>query len=195
MIQELADHIWDNSRFHEAAARTQRTWLARELGKPIDDEVAAEDAVKLMEAAAVLACSSDAEHRRQAYRAATMTYEILGSSSRPMQQALRVVLNRLGNFPAIETRVDVRDSASDLPFDLLVEELAFSDKHRVLLRERPVSSPDFNINCGKSSVTGKALPWLLRLLPASRLSSKVISLASSLEAMTIASSTLSQLAR
>lgn len=137
-MQELADHIWKNAGFHEAAALTHRTWLARELGRPLDEEVTAEVAAKLMQASAVLACSADAEHRRQAYRSATTAYEVVGSQTFPMQQALRVVLSRLGNFPALETREDVDDAGDDLPLDLVVEELALSDQRRVVLRERSV---------------------------------------------------------
>lgn len=137
-MQELADHIWSNSRFHDVAAQAHRTWLARELGKPIVEEVTADDAVRLMQAAAVLACSTNSEHRRQAYRSATMAYEVVGAETLPMQQALRVVLSRLGNFPALETRDDVGRAGKDLPLDLILEELTLSDERRVLLRERPV---------------------------------------------------------
>jgi len=137
-MQELADHIWANRRFHAVAAFAHRTWLARELGKPLAEEITADDAVKLIQAAAVLACSTNPEHRRQAYRSATMAYEIVGTETLPMQQALRVVLSRLGNFPALETREDVHHASRDLPLDLVIEELTLSDERRVLLRERPV---------------------------------------------------------
>lgn len=137
-MQELADHIWANTRFHDAAAHAHRTWLAREIRKPLDLEVTAEDAVRLMQAAAVLACSDNADHRRQAYRTATMTYEVIGAEKLPMQQALRVVLSRLGNFPALETRDDVGRAGKDLPLDLVFEELSLSAKREVHLRERPV---------------------------------------------------------
>lgn len=137
-MQELADHIWRNEAFHSAAALAHRTWLARELGRPLEQEIDRDDAVRLMRAAAVLACSSDPEHRRQAYRSATTAYEVVGSEVLPMQQALRVVLSRLGNFPALGTRGDVRDAGGDLPLDLVVEELGLADQRRVTLREEPV---------------------------------------------------------
>lgn len=137
-MQELANHIWNNTRFHDVVALAHRTWLARELGRPLAQEVTSDDAAKLMQAAAVLACSTNPEHRRQAYRSATMAYEIVGAETLPMQQALRVVLSRLGNFPALETREDVGAAGKDLPLDLMLEELALSDERRVLLRERPV---------------------------------------------------------
>lgn len=142
-MQELADQIWGNSRFHDAAALAHRTWLARELGRPLDPEVTMEEAVRLMQASAILACSTDPVHRRQAYRSATMTYEVVGAKTLPMQQALRVVLARLGNFPALETREDVGRAAADLPLDLAIEEMALSDRRRVLLRDRPALLTSF----------------------------------------------------
>lgn len=142
-MQELADQIWSNSRFHDAAALTHRTWLARELGRPLEREVTLEEAVRLMQASAILACSTDPVHRRQAYRSATMTYEVVGAKTLPMQQALRVVLARLGNFPALETREDVGRAAADLPLDLAIEEMALSDQRRVLIRDRPALLTSF----------------------------------------------------
>lgn len=137
-MQELADHIWRNKAFHVAAALSHRTWLARELGQPLAEELSQEDAVRLMRAAAVLACSSNPKHRRQAYQSATTAYEVVGSETLPMQQALRVVLSRLGNFPALGTRRDVRDAGGDLPLELVIEELGLADQRRVTLREEPV---------------------------------------------------------
>ncbi len=142
-MQELADQIWGNSRFHDAAALTHRTWLARELGRPLEPEVTVEEAVRLMQASAILACSTDPVHRSQAYRSATMAYEVVGAKTLPMQQALRVVLARLGNFPALETREDVGRAAADLPLDLAIEEMALSDRRRVLLRDRPALLTSF----------------------------------------------------
>ncbi len=137
-MQELADHIWANSRFHDAAAHAHRTWLARELRKPLESEVTTEDAVRLMQAAAVLACSDNAAHRQQAYRIATMAYEVIGTETLPMQQALRVVLSRLGNFPALQTRDDVGHAGKDLPLEFVLEELSLSAEREVHLLERPV---------------------------------------------------------
>lgn len=156
-MQELADHIWSNTRFHDAAALAHRTWLARELGQPLAEEVTADDAVRLMQAAAVLACSSNPEHRRQAYRSATMAYEVVGAKTLPMQQALRVVLSRLGNFPALETREDVDSADKDLPLDFVLEELTLSDERRVLLRERPVLLTGFQLEMWRKLAEGRSL--------------------------------------
>jgi len=156
-MQELADQIWANIRFHEAAALAHRTWLARELRKPLDLEVSSEDAVKLMQAAAVLACSDDAEHRRQAYRTATMTYEVIGAQELPMQQALRVILSRLGNFPALGTRDDVHRAGGDLPLDLVFEEMSLAAEREVFLRDSPVLLTGFQHDLWTKLGEGKSL--------------------------------------
>ncbi|MFT9025341.1 DEAD/DEAH box helicase [Acetobacter indonesiensis] len=156
-MQELADQIWGNSRFHDAAALAHRTWLARELGRPLDPEVTLEEAVRLMQASAILACSTDPVHRRQAYRSATMTYEVVGAKTLPMQQALRVVLARLGNFPALETRADVGSAAEDLPLDLAIEEMALSERCRVLLRDRPALLTSFQYDLWSKLGEGRSV--------------------------------------
>lgn len=156
-MQELAEYIWSNTRFHDVAALAHRTWLARELGKPLVEEVTADDAIRLMQAAAVLACSTNPEHRRQAYRSATMAYEVVGAETLPMQQALRVVLSRLGNFPALETREDVGHAGKDLPLSLVLEELILSDERRVLLRERPVLLTGFQHKLWSKLGEGRSL--------------------------------------
>jgi hypothetical protein len=156
-MQELADHIWSNKLFHNVAALTHRTWLARELGRPLAEEVSSEDAVKLMQAAAVLACSNDPEHRRQAYRSATAAYEVVGCRAVPMHQALRVVLTRLGNFPALGTREDVGSAGKNLPLDLVVEELGLADQRRVILREQPVLLTEFQHKLWNKLGKGRSL--------------------------------------
>lgn len=156
-MQELADHIWENGRFHEVASQAHRTWLARELGQPPDKDFSQENMVKLMQAAAILACSTDPKHRRQAYRSATTAYEMVGCASLPMQQALRVVLSRLGNFPALETREDVGNSAGDLPLDLVVEEIGHADQRRVMLREKAVLLTSFQHELWNRLGTGQSL--------------------------------------
>ncbi|MDK1492958.1 DEAD/DEAH box helicase [Sinorhizobium sp. 7-81] len=137
-MQELADRVWANPRFREAAARIQRSWISRELGStPSDSPGNPEDAARIMQAAAVLACSATPEHRRLAYRAATAAYELVGTDILPLEQALRVVLGRLGNFPAFQTRADVDRALADMPPLLVAEELALSDDRRVMLRDKP----------------------------------------------------------
>lgn len=137
MIQELSEKVWGNPRFHEAAQRIELAWLTRELGVEASTPENLSDATRLMRAAAILACSETGTHRRAAFRVATCAYELFGAQTVPLDQALRVVLTRLGNFPSIGTREDVQSSQASLPLSLASEELASADHREVMINGRP----------------------------------------------------------
>src|SRR4051794_37130348 len=109
-MQELSEKVWSNPRFHEAFKRIELAWLVKELGVEADTAPQLSEAAKLMQAAAILACSESQTHRLAAFRAATCAYEYFGATALPFDQALRVVLARLGNYPSITTREDVEHS-------------------------------------------------------------------------------------
>lgn len=138
MIQELADKVWENPRFHDAARRIEMAWLSKEIGGIDAAHTDPTDAARLMRSAAILACSETMEHRRTAFRVATCAYDLLGADQLPLDQALRVVLTRLGNFPSIGTRDDVASARADLPITLAAEEIAFSDEHEVTINGQKV---------------------------------------------------------
>ena len=143
MIQDLADKVWSNPLLHPLARRLQRAWIAFEIGAPQTDAPAPDDVVRLVEAAAILACSERTPHRRMAHRVATSALELHGTTSLPLDQAVRVVLARLGNFPAFATRPSVRDAQPLLPFGMLAEEIAAADRRTVALGDRKVVLTDF----------------------------------------------------
>ncbi len=143
MIQELSDKVWGNSRFHEAAQRIEIAWLTREIGGVVDVPPDITDATKLMRSAAILACSATADHRRAAFRVATCAYELFGADKFPMDQALRVVLTRLGNFPSIGTRANVDLAHVSLPLVLAVEEISSAEAHEVTINGNTVLLTDF----------------------------------------------------
>ena len=126
MIQDLSDKVWHNPRFQEASNRMELAWLAKEVGGDVGEAIVADDAARLVSAAAILACSKEESHRRAAYRIATYVYEFFGTEVLPFNQALRVVLARLGNFPAFSTRADVSEALEYLPLMLATEDLAFA---------------------------------------------------------------------
>lgn len=130
-MQELPDKVWSNDKFHEAASRVEKAWLIGEVGATKLEIIEEDVASKLMRASAILACSTVAEHRQKAFRVATCVYELFGSKTLPLEQALRVVLSRLGNFPSIGTRKDVDAAISYMPLSLVTEELANADKRSV----------------------------------------------------------------
>lgn len=126
---ELIEKVWSNANFHEASRRIELAWLRKELGAK-EIIVTAEEASKLVRAAAILACSSDQRHRKAAFRVATCTYELFGASTLPLDQALRVVLARLGNFPSFSTRSEVAHAQASLPLTLAAEEIASARRAR-----------------------------------------------------------------
>lgn len=143
MIQELADKIWGNPGFHDAADRIELAWLTKEIGGIDDRHADIADATRLVRSAAVLACSEEADHRRAAFRVATCAYDLFGTGQVPLDQALRVVLTRLGNFPSIGTRADVSSARASLPLMLAAEEIASADAHEVTINGQTVLLTDF----------------------------------------------------
>ncbi|OMG60077.1 DEAD/DEAH box helicase [Brevundimonas sp. ZS04] len=143
MIQELATKVWSNPKFHDAAHRMELASLTREIGGMEPRSVELSEATRLMRSAAILACSDVADHRRAAFRAATSTYELFGAEHAPLDQALRVVLMRLGNFPSIGTRAEVEAARASLPFALAAEEMAAAEDHEVVINGQSVLLTDF----------------------------------------------------
>lgn len=143
MMQELADKVWGNPGFHDAAHRIELAWLTKEIGGVDDGPADITDATRLMRSAAILACSETADHRRAAFRVATCAYDLFGTEQVPLDQALRVVLMRLGNFPSIGTRADVESAQPSLPFALVAEEIASADAHEVTINGHTVLLTDF----------------------------------------------------
>lgn len=133
MIQELAEKVWNNHDFRDAAYELELLWLKHEVGVDLEKEQVAALVTQLMSAAAILACSRILEHRRSAYRIATSGYELFPESQELYSSALRVVLSRLGNFPSISTREPVEASLKSLPVALALEEIARSDASRVVI--------------------------------------------------------------
>jgi hypothetical protein len=141
-MQELCDKVWQNPKFHESARKIEVAWLARELGRePVPVEPT--EGGKLMRAAAILACSGSQPHRRAAFRAATFAYELLGTDDLPLDQALRVVLARLGNLPSVATRQPVNRALQHLPLSLASEEIASADECSITVNGRLLHLTDF----------------------------------------------------
>ena len=130
-MQDLADKVWANATFHGAAARLQRAWLAREIGVGDQEGPTKGDVTRIVQASAILACSNTMEHRELAYRCATSAYDLYGVAELPLDQATRVVLARLSNFPAMATRRPIQDALAAMPPSLIAEELVVSDRRTV----------------------------------------------------------------
>ncbi|MEJ0078004.1 MAG: DEAD/DEAH box helicase [Alphaproteobacteria bacterium] len=138
MIQDLSDKVWSNPRFHTTAKAVEAAWLRRELGINTESLVTENIAARAMEAAAILACSRQLERRRAAHRVATCAFELFEKSDLPFDAALRVVLARLSNFPAMITKKEIDDSISTLPWVFALEELVAADRTTIQINNRLV---------------------------------------------------------
>lgn len=154
-MQTLADKVWANPNFHAAARRLQRAWLGHDIGVGHDDRPDLEEIVRIVQASAILACSKAADHREQAYRTMTSAFDLYGASELPLDQATRVVLARLGNFPALATRPSIRDAMPALPTSLIAEELVVSDRRTITRRGRSVMLTHYQFGLWRRLVAGK----------------------------------------
>lgn len=142
-MQDLADKVWSNPAFHEIAGAIHRAWIATDTNNPVDGLPSHLDVGKAVRAAAILACSNHRHHREKAYAVATSAFELFGAEALPLDQATRVVLTRLGNYPAMLTRLAVEDARDDLPMRLMTEELTRTESRTVTLNEQSVILTDF----------------------------------------------------
>lgn len=143
MIQELSNKIWKNEQFQKAVAQIERAWLLREILPGVAHELAQSLGSKAARAATILAASSNSEHRLAAYKLATCSYDLFGSEGYPHDQTLRVVLARLGNFPAIQTKEDVRLALGELPWELAAEEIRSADDQTISIDGRELALTKF----------------------------------------------------
>lgn len=153
-MQELADKVWSNAAFHSAAARLQKSWLAHDIGLGGDDRPGLDEAARIVQASAILACSKVADHREQAYRSMTSAFDLYGASELPLDQAARVVLARLSNFPAMATRPSIRNAKSALPPSLVTEELVVSDRRTIIQRGRPLVLTHYQFGLWRRLING-----------------------------------------
>lgn len=142
-MQELCDIVWADPRFQTMSKSLERSWLRRDIGLSNESSDFHLDPSKLMRAAAILSCSEDSAHRRAAFRVATSTYGVFGANELPLDQAVRVVLSRLGNFPSFGTRQDIYESLSALPLSLAHEEMVSLEKRTVWINGESIYLTDF----------------------------------------------------
>jgi len=157
LIQELANKVWANPTFQDAALKLEHAWLRRELNAGAGKEISLEDINKLIQAAAILACSEEPKHRRLAFRTATCAYDLAGSEQLPLSGALRVVLTRLGNFPSMGTRKDVENAQSSLPLALAAEEIRASDARKIVAHHETLHLTNFQHELWGLLVGGKRI--------------------------------------
>lgn len=155
-MRELANKVWNNPAFQVAATDLQRAWIIREIGLGGAPPPLAE-AVKVVQAAAILAGSKDPAHRASAFRCATAVFDLYGAQAVPLDQATRVVLARLGNFPAMQTRASIRDALPALPPSLIAEELFVADRRTILHGGRALRLTDYQFQLWRALNAGRSL--------------------------------------
>ncbi len=123
MSDALADRVWGSAEFHKSLSQLNSAWLQRELAMEETANVSDTDVVRCVQAAAILAVSDDPVRQRAAYSIAACANDLRGSDLPGLAGALRVVLTRMGNFPAMGTDEAV-NSFHRLPTRVAVAEEA-----------------------------------------------------------------------
>jgi len=149
MMDVLAQRVWDTPLLHDGAQRMAQRWLQHELQLEGSDDLSEEEFNKLLQAAAILAASPDERHQRVAYDIATYGHD-LGRVEYPgVAGLLRVILTRLGNFPALSTS-DKVSSFSSLPISLAIEEEGRRRANQLDLGEVKLVLTDFQARLWKA---------------------------------------------
>lgn len=128
--------------FHQQRGALSTAWLQRELGIDRSSYPSDAELIQCAQAAAILAESDDPERLRAAFSAAACAAD-LGRDRLPgLDGALRIVLTRMGNFPAIQTSPMV-EGFTRLPIQLALSEEMRRDRNRVTLGDIPIELTDF----------------------------------------------------
>jgi superfamily II DNA/RNA helicase len=121
MNEELSDRIWKSEAFRTEFSELNAAWLRKELAVGPTGRVSDDEVVRCIQAAVILSGNTDPDRQRAAYSIAACANDLLGEELPGLAGALRVVLTRMGNFPAIKT-VDSVDSFHRLPTRVALSE-------------------------------------------------------------------------
>ncbi len=122
MIEELIAEIRGEMRFHEDYSTLLATRMSQTLnrGGPL---AAPENGLldRLVQSAGLLSLSTDPQARREAFTIATAAFELYGGALGGLADMLRLVMSRLGNFPSLDFRHELKERQSNLPTPALLE--------------------------------------------------------------------------
>lgn len=142
MTEELVRRVWSNPQLHEQRSALVSAWLRRELdlgeGSHVDERIIVQSA----QAAAILANSEDPAHLRAAFSMATCAADLARSTLPGLDGVLRLILTRMGNFPALSTSKAVR-GFERLPMLVALEEERRRLGNSVTVGGRTVELTDF----------------------------------------------------
>lgn len=142
MIEELSDRIWGHPEFHAQRAGLGGMWLQKELGIDPTLTVSDTDLLRCVQAATVLALSGSHERQGAAYGIAACAAGLERVDLPGLAGVLRIVLSRLGNFPALGSAPHV-ETFRRLPLLSALAEEVRRDGNRVSLGDVSVDLTDF----------------------------------------------------
>ncbi|WFU39517.1 DEAD/DEAH box helicase [Bradyrhizobium sp. CB82] len=160
MIDVLIDKVWSNPRLPEAMKILERLWIARSAGVEPTTPVVAVDrhkASRYVEAAAILACSSQPAQRLAAYRLATYVHELFSGTIDGLDGAVRAVLVRLGNFPSILTSSPIGEALASTPWAIAQEEMVRRGANEISIARNRFSLTDFQKSLWDSLSSGTSI--------------------------------------
>jgi superfamily II DNA/RNA helicase len=146
MIDALIDRVWSSPRLSEGMEILERLWIAKSAGiEPAGPVVSIDGsrASRYVEAAAILACSSQSVQRLTAYRLATYVHELFAGNIDGLDAAVRAVLVRLGNFPSVSTNSPIDNALTSTPWAIAQEELVRRRGNQVHVAKNLLSLTDF----------------------------------------------------
>lgn len=161
VIDDLVKAVASSEKLPQVIASLEREWLTRELSLadgPVDPALIA-NAGRFVEAAAILACSSDGEHRANAYRIATLCHDLFQSEWPAIAGTVRVILARLGNFPAMKTSEQVGAALPSLPWTLAGEEIIKRQENQIAIGAHSYIFTDFQRELWAGLAGGKSLAF------------------------------------
>ncbi|MDE4302089.1 DEAD/DEAH box helicase [Phaeobacter gallaeciensis] len=147
MIEELAERIWSNPKFHDDTSNLRNLVFSDMFGfDGAAPEVGERNLMlrRLTSSALTLACSERSELRKRSYEIATGISEYASQTHPGSVYALLLALSRLGNFPAMEfakRRYEVSEFA--LPQRTIAENSARRQHNSVTLGAQDFSLTDF----------------------------------------------------
>lgn len=142
MIEELVARVWTNPAFREQHSLINAAWLRRELKVASDGLIDERVLMQSAQAAAILSTSADPAHLKAAFSTAACAAD-LGRAQLPgLDGVLRIVLTRMGNFPALRT-APVVDQFGRLPTRLAVDEELRREGNRVGFGPNSLELTDF----------------------------------------------------
>jgi hypothetical protein len=157
LINTLAANIWSNEHFQDDLVRLRTHWLQNELRFDVPAPLTEPILVRLIRAAAILACSPVPQHVEAAYRIATSTFDLQYQDYPGIRAAAEVVLARMGNFPGLAFLSSVPGNPVRLPFPLAIEQLARRQANEIAVANDTICLTDFQAALWRDLVAGRPI--------------------------------------